>query len=49
MTLALVTLTLEAFLAQENLEESPAWELIDGRKIQKPMPPCFTRGCNGIW
>lgn len=41
MTLALATLTLEAFLAQANLEESPAWELIDGRKIQKPMPTLF--------
>lgn len=41
MALALVALTLEDFLDHENLEESPAWELIDGRKIQKPMPTLF--------
>lgn len=41
MTLALATLTLEAFLTHPNLEESPAWELIDGRKIQKLMPTLF--------
>lgn len=41
MTLALATLTLEEFLAHANLEESPAWELIDRRKIQKPMHTVF--------
>lgn len=32
------TLTLEEFLKLPNLEESPAWEYIEGRAIQKPMP-----------
>lgn len=32
------SLTLQEFLALPNLEESPAWELIDGRTTQKPMP-----------
>ncbi|GAB4341740.1 MAG: Uma2 family endonuclease [Cyanophyceae cyanobacterium] len=41
MTLALENLTLDAFLTHANLEESPAWELIDGRKFQKPMPSLF--------
>jgi Uma2 family endonuclease len=41
MTLALATLTLEEFLTHPNLEESPAWELIDGRKLQKPLPTLF--------
>lgn len=32
------TVTLEDFLQQANLEESPAWEYQDGAVIQKPMP-----------
>jgi Uma2 family endonuclease len=31
-------LTLEEFLKLSNLEESPAWEYVDGVAIQKPMP-----------
>lgn len=29
------------FLSQPNIEASPAWELINGRAIQKPMPTLF--------
>ena len=32
---------LESFLHQPNIEESPAWELINGQAIQKPMPLLF--------
>lgn len=32
---------LDEFLAQPNIEGSPAWELIDGRRIQKTMPTLF--------
>jgi len=32
---------LKAFLAQPNIEASPAWELINGDSIQKPMPTLF--------
>ncbi|MGB8702871.1 MAG: Uma2 family endonuclease, partial [Thermosynechococcaceae cyanobacterium] len=35
------TTLLAEFLTQPNIEASPAWELIDGRKIQKPMPTLF--------
>ncbi|MBW4444034.1 MAG: Uma2 family endonuclease [Plectolyngbya sp. WJT66-NPBG17] len=39
MTLSpLQVLTLENFLSLPALEESPAWEFIDGAAIQKPMP-----------
>ncbi|MGK7927285.1 MAG: Uma2 family endonuclease, partial [Spirulina sp.] len=31
-------LTLEAFLKLPNIEESPAWEYIEGTALQKPMP-----------
>ncbi|MGK7889808.1 MAG: Uma2 family endonuclease [Leptolyngbyaceae cyanobacterium] len=31
-------ITLEAFLASPNIEESPAWEYIDGHTHHKPMP-----------
>jgi Uma2 family endonuclease len=31
-------LTLPEFLTLPNIEESPAWELIEGQAIQKPMP-----------
>jgi Uma2 family endonuclease len=32
------TLTLEELLKLPYLEESPAWEYIDGVALQKPMP-----------
>lgn len=35
------TIPLVEFLAQSNIESSPAWELIDGKVIQKPMPTLF--------
>lgn len=38
MTPAIQTLTLEAFLHLPTIEESPAWEFIDGEILQKPMP-----------
>ncbi len=31
-------LTIEQFLQHPDLEESPAWEYLDGVAIQKPMP-----------
>ncbi|MGB8702671.1 MAG: Uma2 family endonuclease [Thermosynechococcaceae cyanobacterium] len=31
-------ITLEVFSQRLNLEESPAWELLDGQVLQKPMP-----------
>jgi Uma2 family endonuclease len=37
----LVTSPLEAFLQQPDIEGSPAWEFIDGRSQQKPMPTLF--------
>ncbi|MFW6359712.1 MAG: Uma2 family endonuclease [Chroococcales cyanobacterium] len=36
-----VTTPLEEFLSQPNIEASPAWELINGRAIQKLMPTLF--------
>lgn len=41
MPQSIVTLPLAEFLAQPNIESSPAWELIDGRAIQKTMPTLF--------
>lgn len=41
MPQSLTTTSLEEFLAQPNIEASPAWELIDGRVVQKPMPTLF--------
>ena len=35
------TISLENFLAQPNIESSPAWEFIDGQSLQKPMPTLF--------
>ena len=32
---------LESFLRQPNIEESPAWEFINGQALQKPMPSLF--------
>jgi Uma2 family endonuclease len=38
----LVTTTpLAEFLSQPNIEASPAWELINGQALQKPMPTLF--------
>lgn len=31
-------LTLQDFLKRPNIEESPAWEFVDGQVHQKPMP-----------
>jgi Uma2 family endonuclease len=31
-------LTLEEFLKSPYIEESPAWEYVDGVAMQKPMP-----------
>lgn len=31
------TLTLQAFLECQDLEESPAWEYLNGEKVRKPM------------
>lgn len=31
-------LTIEEFLALPNIDESPAWEYVDGMAMQKPMP-----------
>ena len=36
-----ITTPLAEFLSQPNIESSPAWELINGRAIQKPMPTLF--------
>ncbi|MEL6382778.1 MAG: Uma2 family endonuclease, partial [Cyanobacteria bacterium J06626_18] len=36
------TLTaLETFLTHPDIEASPAWEFIDGKAQQKPMPTLF--------
>ena len=32
---------LDSFLRQPDIEGSPAWEFVDGRAIQKPMPALF--------
>jgi hypothetical protein len=36
MVQSIATLSLEDFLAQPNIESSPAWELIAGRAVQMP-------------
>jgi len=41
MPQSLATIPLEDFLTQANIESSPAWEFIDGRAMQKPMPTLF--------
>lgn len=38
MTSAIQALTLETFLHLSNIEESPAWEFVNGEMLQKPMP-----------
>ncbi len=35
------TTPLVIFLSQSNIEASPAWELINGHPLQKPMPTLF--------
>ncbi|OAB56621.1 hypothetical protein AY600_04485 [Phormidium willei BDU 130791] len=41
MSQLLTSMSLTEFLTQANLESSPAWELIEGRVVQKPMPTLF--------
>ncbi|MBD2655380.1 Uma2 family endonuclease [Synechocystis sp. FACHB-383] len=41
MSLALSPLTLKDFLELPNIEESPAWELINQVPSQKPMPTLY--------
>ncbi len=41
MTPAIQTLTLEAFLKFPNIEESPAWEFINGEVLQKTIPTSY--------
>jgi Uma2 family endonuclease len=41
MVQSIATLSIENFLAQPNIESSPAWEFMDGRAVQKPMPTLF--------
>ncbi|MFB2881099.1 Uma2 family endonuclease [Floridanema aerugineum] len=38
---SVLTTSIAEFLSQPNIEASPAWELINGRAIQKPMPTLF--------
>lgn len=37
----IATTPLTEFLSQPNIEASPAWELINGEAVQKPMPTLF--------
>lgn len=37
----IATTPLTEFLSQPNIEASPAWELINGEALQKPMPTLF--------
>jgi Uma2 family endonuclease len=41
MSQLLTSMSLTEFLTQANLESSPAWELIEGRVVQKTMPTLF--------
>ena len=41
MVQSIAPLPLNDFLAQPDIESSPAWELIAGRAIQKAMPTLF--------
>lgn len=41
MSSPITTSPLEAFLQQPNIEASPAWEFIQGKAQQKPMPTLF--------
>ena len=37
----IITSTLDAFLQQPNIEASPAWEFLNEKSQQKPMPTLF--------
>lgn len=37
----IITSTLDAFLQQPNIETSPAWEFLNEKSQQKPMPTLF--------
>lgn len=39
--LVIPRVTLDAFLEQADIDGSPAWELLDGVPLQKPMPTIF--------
>jgi Uma2 family endonuclease len=41
MPQSIAKIPLAEFLTQPNIEASPAWELIDGRAVQKTMPTLF--------
>jgi Uma2 family endonuclease len=41
MQLSTLTNSLDNFLQQPNIEASPAWEFIQGKVQQKPMPTLF--------
>lgn len=41
MMKSVATIPLTEFLSQPNIEASPAWELINGEALQKPMPTLF--------
>ncbi|TAE61060.1 MAG: Uma2 family endonuclease [Nostocales cyanobacterium] len=41
MQLSTLTNSLDNFLQQPNIEGSPAWEFIQGKAQQKPMPTLF--------
>jgi Uma2 family endonuclease len=41
MTRSLARTSLKTFLNQPDIDASPAWELIDGNALQKPMPTLF--------
>jgi Uma2 family endonuclease len=38
---SIATTPLAEFLSQSDIEASPAWELINGQALQKPMPTLF--------
>ncbi|KKI99026.1 hypothetical protein PROH_14560 [Prochlorothrix hollandica PCC 9006 = CALU 1027] len=40
-TASAATIALEQFLLQPGIEESPAWEWVEGEMVQKPMPSLF--------
>lgn len=39
--ISVTTTPLAEFLSQPNIDASPAWELINGQALQKPMPTLF--------
>ena len=41
MIKSVAIISLNEFLSQPNIETSPAWELINGEAVQKPMPTLF--------